>query len=71
MILPAFELLNPYETRLSSWTDGGLVWYKIGMEVPFSLLIIEVDMEPIDFKYSLPPEPFSGTRPQDTIKSIT
>jgi len=29
------------------------------MEVPFSLLIIEVDMELIAFKYSFPPEPFS------------
>ena len=40
------------------------------MDSPFNLTIIEVDMEPIAFKYSFPPEPFSGIRPQDAIKDI-
>ena len=33
-------------------------------------MIIEFEREPIAFIYSLPPEPFSGTGPQDTIKDI-
>ena len=68
--MPAFELLNPKETRLFSCIDGDLMWFRIGVVVPFRVLIIELDRELIVFKNSLLVESFSGPRPQDIINKI-
>ena len=46
------------------------MWFRIGIFVPFSLLITEDEMELITFKYSLLVESFSGSRPQPIIKKI-
>ena len=46
------------------------MWVRIGVVVPFRVLIIEVDRELIVFKNSLLVESFSGPRPQDIIKKI-
>ncbi len=46
------------------------MWFRIGVVVPFSLLITEDEMELITFKYSLLVESFSGTRPQPIINKI-
>ena len=46
------------------------MWFRIGVVVPFKVLIIEVDRELIVFKNSLLVESFSGPRPQDIIKKI-
>ena len=43
---------------------------RIGVLVPFRVLIIEVDRELILFKNSLLVESFSGPRPQDIINKI-
>ena len=53
-----------------SCSDGDLMWFRIGFDVPFSLLITEDVMELITFKYSLLVESFSGTRPQAIINKI-
>ena len=44
--------------------------FRIGVVVPFKVLIIELDMELIVFKNSLLEESFSGPRPQAIIKKI-
>ena len=44
--------------------------FRIGVVVPFKVLIIEVDRELIVFKNSLLVESFSGPRPQAIIKKI-
>ena len=46
------------------------MWFRIGVVVPFRVLIIDVDRELIVFKNSLLVESFSGPRPQDIIKKI-
>ena len=46
------------------------MWVRIGVVVPFRVLIIELDRELIVFKNSLLVESFSGPRPQDIIKKI-
>ena len=46
------------------------MWIRIGVVVPFRVLIIELDRELIVFKNSLLVESFSGPRPQDIIKKI-
>ena len=46
------------------------MWFRIGVVVPFRVLIIELDRELIVFKNSLLVESFSGPRPQDIIKKI-
>ena len=60
--MPAFELLNPKETRLFSCSDGDLMPVRIGVVVPFRVLIIELDRELIVFNNSLLVESFSGPR---------
>ena len=44
--------------------------FRIGVAVPFRLLIIELDRELIVFKNSLPVESFPGPRPQAIINKI-
>ena len=44
--------------------------FRIGVVVPFKVLIIELDRELIVFKNSLLVESFSGPRPQAIIKKI-
>jgi len=46
------------------------MWFRIGVVVPFRVLIIEVDRELIVFKNSLLVESFSGPRPQAIINKI-
>ena len=46
------------------------MWVRIGVVVPFRVLIIEVDRELIAFKYSLLVESLPGPRPQDIINKI-
>jgi hypothetical protein len=46
------------------------MWVRIGVVVPFRVLIIELDRELIVFKNSLLVESFSGPRPQDIINKI-
>ena len=46
------------------------MWFRIGFDVPFSLLITEDVMELITFKYSLLVESLSGPRPQAIINKI-
>ena len=46
------------------------MWVRIGVVVPFRVLIIEVDRELIVFKNSLLVESFSGPRPQAIINKI-
>ncbi len=46
------------------------MWFRIGIDVPFSLLITEDEMALIAFKYSLLVESFSGSRPQPIINKI-
>jgi hypothetical protein len=46
------------------------MWLRIGVVVPFRVLIIELDRELIVFKNSLLVESFSGPRPQDIINKI-
>ena len=46
------------------------MWFRIGVVVPFKVLIIELDRELIVFKNSLLVESFSGPRPQAIIKKI-
>ena len=46
------------------------MWVRIGVVVPFRVLIIEDDRELIVFKNSLLVESFSGPRPQAIIKKI-
>jgi len=46
------------------------MWVRIGVVVPFRVLIIELDRELIAFKYSLLVESLPGPRPQDIINKI-
>ena len=46
------------------------MWVRIGVVVPFRVLIIELDRELIVFKNSLLVESFSGPRPQAIINKI-
>ena len=46
------------------------MWFRIGVVVPFRVLIIELDRELIVFKNSLLVESFSVPRPQDIINKI-
>ena len=46
------------------------MWFRIGVVVPFRVLIIELDRELIVFKNSLPVESFPGPRPQAIINKI-
>ena len=46
------------------------MWVRIGVVVPFRVLIIELDRELIFFNKSLLVESFSGPRPQDIINKI-
>ena len=46
------------------------MWVRIGVVVPFRVLIIELDRELIVFKNSLLVESFSVPRPQDIINKI-
>jgi len=55
---------------LFSCSDGDLMWFRIGVVVPFRVLIIEVDRELIVFKNSLLVESFSVPRPQAIINKI-
>ena len=46
------------------------MWFRIGVVVPFKVLIIMLDRELIVFKNSLLVESFSGPRPQAIINKI-
>jgi len=55
---------------LFSCIDGDVMRFRIGVAVPFRLLIIELDRELIVFKNSLPVESFYVPRPQAIINKI-